>query len=1211
MKKVPSIAAARLRMALVVLFISSTVLLMAGMSIGAPERNLNTVQNGQTPAPKLQWSYYGPFGYEFYDNAAGQSAQTEPWGGAAGTNAIKGVVTDIWYDNGGIMGFYILAEITNDLYNYTGILDNTIGSNDHNQSAPNISGQVGTTMLDVMLALSFADDETPGNLPISLPFGQESNIFTYPEDLAWYSYSAFDPPDYDMDGGYYVPAFCFTNGNAACSGGTLDKICPGETHSLSIWFQPYQPILPTESEYDVIVNSKNYTQDIFSNRSSSLKISNYPDALCLDDGSAYPTAPLAASNVSVFYRAEGLTFAYNKVIEDHNWWNPPLDENNEMISLTLTANTNEQVRLQKITVKASGTGNDGNDTEIQNVKVYLDNNWDGIVNEGDELLGTGDYDSDEDTLEITLTTQPVISPWSQIPLVICYVMGSNPPVGNTYEFAITTALVKVEGAEETIPALGLPLASATKTVVEKSLNFKTHISIPDHYWHPSPDPYNEMISLKVSADSNVDLKWESISLEAFGSGHDVEDIEINGVQVWRDGTYFWNPPIGDGIVNPDFPSYDYLLGSYIYNADNGTTTIQIAPDYQPTIPAGGSIYAVICYVMKSTAPVGDTYGFAITDATGKEAVSENPIPVTGLPLESSTKTVEQTPAPPLNFAYNVNAIILNHNWYPSQDQYNEMVSLTVSAPESEEDVIWNTVTLTASGSGNDDEDIEIDEIRVYQDFYNIGVVDEGEWLLGTGDYNGDNGTANITLTAPPTIPANLSINAIICYVMKPTAPVGAKYKFTMGAATGTGWTSELPASVTGLPLESAEKTVVQAPIPPLNFAYQIIIPPHNWHPNPDQYNEMISLKLSAPGAQENVRWNAVTLKASGSGNDDEDIEIDEIRVYQDFSNIGVVDAGEPLLGTGDYVGDNGTANITLTAPPTIPANGSIYVIICYVMKSTAPVGAKYKFTVESATGTGVVTGLAASVTGLPLDSAIKTVVGPPPVVSIGEAKKYHNIGDEVQFTGKVVTYFDGYYGYIQEENRFAGIRIVYGSGEWPNIGDRVSAIGTLDVLDSEALLVNANIFDRITPGNDARPICAAARSIGGLEFGIQPAIPTPEPAYCPAYGLNNVGLLARVTGKVGACVSDDSAGYYWFTIDDGSGVKTSYLDWESNLQTVDGLKILADPWFYPLYPNDIVCATGISSVDTTFTLTDTLYQRMIRPRDIYTDIQFLASVGSL
>jgi len=225
----------------------------------------NTGPPGDPTASQGQW-FSGVGGleqsrpFEFYDNVLGEG------GGAASTDAIRGVLAGSTIDpNGNVSAFSILASITNDLATLSGTP--LPGDNSHGESVGVQQSYVGT-LFATKLTASFADSGagTSG-----------SNIFAVDHDqLAWSSFTS--------TGAYQVPTWDFGD------------IALGQTVSRILNFGFFNPL--SQADFNLLVPADS---DLFLNRTTSLKISDYPDSLTPDNGLAYPVPPLRSSDVSVFH----------------------------------------------------------------------------------------------------------------------------------------------------------------------------------------------------------------------------------------------------------------------------------------------------------------------------------------------------------------------------------------------------------------------------------------------------------------------------------------------------------------------------------------------------------------------------------------------------------------------------------------------------------------------------------------------------------------------------------------------------------------------------------------------------------------------------------------------------------------------------------------------------------------------------------------------
>ena len=153
----------------------------------------------------------------------------------------------------------------------------------------------------------------------------------------------------------------------------------------------------------------------------------------------------------------------------------------------------------------------------------------------------------------------------------------------------------------------------------------------------------------------------------------------------------------------------------------------------------------------------------------------------------------------------------HHNWFyneSSPDIWNEMLQIKI-ANDGAEDIALFSITLKASGSGNDAADI--DKVEIYADINNDGSVDANDIKIGAAQpaYNQDNGQTTVGL--------NFNIQKgdtkvfLVTYVMKPTAPFGATYEFTVTNIKAVGKSTGLLFGIKGLPITSATKTAVAPP----------------------------------------------------------------------------------------------------------------------------------------------------------------------------------------------------------------------------------------------------------------------------------------------------------------------------------------------------------------------------------------------------------------
>lgn len=168
-------------------------------------------------------------------------------------------------------------------------------------------------------------------------------------------------------------------------------------------------------------------------------------------------------------------------------------------------------------------------------------------------------------------------------------------------------------------------------------------------------------------------------------------------------------------------------------------------------------------------------------------------------------------------------------------------------------------------------------------------------------------------------------------------------------------------------------TVLQAPIPTLHVAAGTKNPAsHDWNlTNDTGHNPMLQLNFTA--TIEPVKINSIAITASGTGDDKKDIAVAYLILEADGD--GQYDQGELLLSYSNYPFDDGVITFEIGGGQVVDITGSVTMLITYYMSSAGEVGSTYKFDVLLISAVGANTGETASVTGLPIGSAIKTISG--------------------------------------------------------------------------------------------------------------------------------------------------------------------------------------------------------------------------------------------
>jgi hypothetical protein len=311
---------------------------------------------------------------------------------------------------------------------------------------------------------------------------------------------------------------------------------------------------------------------------------------------------------------------------DHGWYfDPEADPYNEMLQINITA-VGEPVNVTSFTLQAGGTANDVED--IAEVNLILDSNSNGLYDLGEEFLANGTYPSDNGSL--TLQDSHVIPKEETHSFIIVYQMTGTSDAGETFMFNVTNIAAHGQTSGNPITVQGLPISSSVKTMVGSLIASEGLQTAEDHYWNSTgePDPYNEMLQLKLEARAE-DFNVSSVTLQAAGTGNDAEDItEVNLIL--------------DTNGNGQHDNGESFLSNGTYPVDDGLLTLSIEGGY--VINKWDSVYFLVVYQMAEPVVPGKNFTFNVTaiDATGSIDGSQI---VVGLPINSSTKTTKDMTYP--------------------------------------------------------------------------------------------------------------------------------------------------------------------------------------------------------------------------------------------------------------------------------------------------------------------------------------------------------------------------------------------------------------------------------------------------------------------------------------------------------------------------------------------------------------------------------------
>ena len=146
----------------------------------------------------------------------------------------------------------------------------------------------------------------------------------------------------------------------------------------------------------------------------------------------------------------------------------------------------------------------------------------------------------------------------------------------------------------------------------------------------------------------------------------------------------------------------------------------------------------------------------------------------------------------------------------------------------------------------------------------------------------------------------------------------------------------------------------------------------SWPLGNQSHDTMLHFNLTA-GTAQGVVMRSLAVAASGTGNDLADIGV--VHFLEDVNNNGLYNSGETVLGYGAYTRDNGVISFEMAGGYELAAGASRAFLIVYDMKAGAS-GSTYSVDVMAVSADGTATLEAATISGLPLKSAAKTLGEP-------------------------------------------------------------------------------------------------------------------------------------------------------------------------------------------------------------------------------------------
>ncbi len=282
---------------------------------------------------------------------------------------------------------------------------------------------------------------------------------------------------------------------------------------------------------------------------------------CNCDGNIHYSDPKTSFIVSAA-TGNGSVVLGPKNPENHFWQYDSEEPNliNEMMQVKVVAGI-ENINLKNITIKAGGSGDD---SQIDKLEIYLDENSNGIIDSGETIVGDSQpafrLDNGIVDIELGLDLEKNI----EKSLLFVYTMNSNISEGD-FNLSIQSLIGIGVESKKVILFKGLPLSSGIKTVMpEKSCLGDIVLEII-----PNPASINESVIARISGingcvDKIISLQknpcdsFVKSQISKCSSGRSGCDISFEAV---ANRTYYAciDKNLDKDTSDPGESSYDELL----------------------------------------------------------------------------------------------------------------------------------------------------------------------------------------------------------------------------------------------------------------------------------------------------------------------------------------------------------------------------------------------------------------------------------------------------------------------------------------------------------------------------------------------------------------------------------------------------------------------------------------------------------------------------
>jgi hypothetical protein len=299
-----------------------------------------------------------------------------------------------------------------------------------------------------------------------------------------------------------------------------------------------------------------------------------------------------------------------------------------MLHLELSAGQLEAIRLQGVTVRATGSGNDA--TELGAITLWRDTDGNGFVDMGEAQAAAGTFAADNGTVTFAPTAEPAIAAGTTAWYLVTADLRATVMPGSTFQLDVSPAADVTAQGWSSAAAAGIAGTDVWGGVVSVatsgagSLQLSRGACSPGPGQVPAPAAGVPMLQVALAASSLEGVQVSRVRVASTGTGDESKGVTV---RLYLDVN-------GDGQATAS----DVLLGTAPLAFDDGGVAFT---GLTLSVPAGNRATLLVTYDFGGDRSVG-TYTTAVDANADVEAAGSTSglgILASGAPVSGSAQEV--------------------------------------------------------------------------------------------------------------------------------------------------------------------------------------------------------------------------------------------------------------------------------------------------------------------------------------------------------------------------------------------------------------------------------------------------------------------------------------------------------------------------------------------------------------------------------------------